>query len=305
METPSVNEPVVEQLFSYLDLENPRSFLLFAGAGSGKTRTLVSVLEKMKQRYSSELSRAGKRIGIITFTNAACEEVQRRLFFDANFMVSTIHSFCWDLINPFTSDIKLWLKNELEMSIDQLTRDIEKSRKPDGITAQRNRRSLVSKTKRLQHLDQIQKFSYSPTSNRPEKGALNHSEVINVTAYLLQNEALLREILFSRFPVLLIDESQDTNKYLIESLIMTQQEHPTKFCIGLFGDMMQQIFSGGKSDLASPLPLGWESPELTINHRSPVRIVNLINNIRQYNDTHIQEPGPAPSQESHAYLWST
>ncbi|ELN9424066.1 ATP-dependent helicase [Enterobacter ludwigii] len=292
METPSVNEPVVEQLFSYLDLENPRSFLLFAGAGSGKTRTLVSVLEKMKQRYSSELSRAGKRIGIITFTNAACEEVQRRLFFDANFMVSTIHSFCWDLINPFTSDIKLWLKNELEMSIDQLTRDIEKSRKPDGITAQRNRRSLVSKTKRLQHLDQIQKFSYSPTSNRPEKGALNHSEVINVTAYLLQNEALLREILFSRFPVLLIDESQDTNKYLIESLIMTQQEHPTKFCIGLFGDMMQQIFSGGKSDLASPLPLGWELPELTINHRSPVRIVNLINNIRQYNDTHIQEPGP-------------
>ena len=87
METPSANESAVEQLFSYLDLDNPRSFLLFAGAGSGKTRTLVSVLEKMKQRYSSELSRSGKRIGIITFTNAACEEVQRRLFFDANFMV--------------------------------------------------------------------------------------------------------------------------------------------------------------------------------------------------------------------------
>lgn len=61
METPSTNEPVVEELFSYLDLENPRSFLLFAGAGSGKTRTLVSVLEKMKQRYSSELSRCGKK----------------------------------------------------------------------------------------------------------------------------------------------------------------------------------------------------------------------------------------------------
>jgi DNA helicase-2/ATP-dependent DNA helicase PcrA len=88
------------------------------------------------------------------------------------------------LINPFTSDIKLWLKNELEKSIEQLTRDIEKSRKPDGITAQRNRRSLASKTKRLQYLDKIQKFSYSPISNRPEKGALNHSEVINVTAYL-------------------------------------------------------------------------------------------------------------------------
>lgn len=290
METQSANDSIVDKLFSYLNLDNPRSFLLFAGAGSGKTRTLVSVLEQMKQRYSAELSKSGKRIGIITYTNAACEEIQRRLFFDANFMVSTIHSFCWDLINPFTSDIKLWLEKELKESIDQLTRDIEKSIKPEGVTAQKNKRRLASKTKRLQNIDKIQKFSYSPTSNRPEKAALNHSEVIKVTAYLLQNEALLREILFSRYPVLLIDESQDTNKLLIESFITTQQENPTKFCLGLFGDMMQQIFSGGKSDLASPLPPGWESPEIKINHRSPVRIINLINNIRKYNDSHTQNP---------------
>lgn len=303
MDTPSANEPIVEQLFSYLDLDNPRSFLLFAGAGSGKTRTLVSVLAKMKQRYSAELSKSGKRIGIITFTNAACEEIQRRLFFDANFMVSTIHSFCWDLINPFTADIKLWLEKELTESIDQLTRDIEKSRKPEGVTAKKNRRSLASKTKRLQYLDKIKKFSYSPTSSRPEKGSLNHSEVIKATACLLQNEVLLREILFSRFPVLLIDESQDTNKYLIESLITTQQENPTKFCIGLFGDMMQQIFSGGKSDLATPLPAGWESPEIKINHRSPVRIVTLINAIRQYNDKHTQDPAPyAQSGTAHLFV---
>lgn len=303
METPSTNDPIVDQLFSYLDPDNPSSFLLFAGAGSGKTRTLVSVLEKVKQQYSAELSKSGKRIGIITFTNAACEEIQRRLFFDANFMVSTIHSFCWDLINPFTSDIKLWLEKELTQSIDQLTRDIDKSTKPNGPTAQKNRRHLTSKTKRLQNLDTIQKFSYSPTSNRPEKGALNHGEVLKVTAYLLQNEALLREILLSRYPVLLIDESQDTNKSLIESLIMTQQENPTKFCLGLFGDMMQQIFPGGKSDLASPLPTGWESPEIKINHRSPVRIVTLINNIRQYNDKHIQDPTPdAQSGTAHLFV---
>ena len=50
----SANEPIVDQLFSYLNLDNPSSFLLFAGAGSGKTRTLVGVLEQMKQRYSAE-----------------------------------------------------------------------------------------------------------------------------------------------------------------------------------------------------------------------------------------------------------
>ncbi|WP_145542612.1 UvrD-helicase domain-containing protein [Yersinia mollaretii] len=292
METPSANGTIADQLFRFLDLNNPCSFLLFAGAGSGKTRTLVSVLEKMKQEYSSELSKSGKRIGIITYTNAACEEIQRRLFFDANFMVSTIHSFCWDLINPFTADIKLWLEDDLQKSIVKLTQDLEKSRKPEGPTAQRNKRSLDRKTKRLENLHTIQKFSYSPAVNRPERGALNHSDVIKVTAYLLQNESLLREILFSRYPVLLIDESQDTDKSLIESLIMTQAENSTKFCLGLFGDMMQQIFMGGKADLASSLPKGWESPEITMNHRSPVRIVTLINNIRKYNDKHIQYPDP-------------
>lgn len=292
MENSSESDAIVDQLFSYLDLDNPSSFLLFAGAGSGKTRTLVSVLEKMKQQYSTELSKSGKKIGIITFTNAACEEIQRRLFFDANFMVSTIHSFCWDLIKPFTADIKVWLKKELADSIDELTRKVEKSTKPDGITARKNRRSLASKIKRLHNLDSIQKFSYSPTSNRPDKGALNHTEIVDVTAYLLESESLLQEILLNRYPILLIDESQDTNKYLIESLIKTQQGNASRFCLGLFGDMMQQIFQGGKSDLASPLPSGWKSPEINVNHRSPVRVVTLINNIRRENDKHSQYPRP-------------
>lgn len=290
MEMPSSADTIVNELFSYMDLNNPRSFLLFAGAGSGKTRTLVSVLERMKHEYSAELSKSGKRIGIITYTNAACEEIQRRLFFDANFMVSTIHSFCWDLINPFTADIKLWMEGDLPKSIEQLTLAIAKSTKPAGPTAERNRRSLESKKKRLEHLHSIQKFSYSPSTSRPERGALNHHDVIKVTAHLLHTEALLREILYSRYPVLLIDESQDTDKSLIESLIMTQQKNPNQFCLGLFGDMMQQIFLGGKYDLATQLPPGWQSPEITINHRSPERIVTLINNIRKYNDKHIQYP---------------
>ena len=189
MENASESDNIVEELFSYMNLENPSSFLLFAGAGSGKTRTLVSVLEKVKQQYSAELLKSGKKIGIITFTNAACEEIQRRLLFDANFMVSTIHSFCWDLVNPFTADIKMWLKKELADGINELTRKIDKSTKPEGTTAQKNRRSLASKVKRQQNLDSIQKFSYSPTSSRPEKGALNHTAVQDAPAHLLGNES--------------------------------------------------------------------------------------------------------------------
>ena len=39
---------VDKEIYSYLNLNDPKSFLLFAGAGSGKTRTLVNVLQEIK-----------------------------------------------------------------------------------------------------------------------------------------------------------------------------------------------------------------------------------------------------------------
>lgn len=35
------SKDVDDEIYSCLDLDNPKSFFLFAGAGSGKTRTLV------------------------------------------------------------------------------------------------------------------------------------------------------------------------------------------------------------------------------------------------------------------------
>lgn len=284
------HNPVATEIFGYMNLDDPKSFLLFAGAGSGKTRTLVEALELMKEGFANRLSMSGQKVGIITYTNAACEEIKRRLFYDANFMVSTIHSFCWDLINPFSSDIKAWLKTKLAEDIQKLSLALAKSKSPNGVTAIRNRRSMISKQKRLDSLDIVKNFTYSPTSNRAEKGSLNHAEVVGLAAHLLANESLLRRILWNKFPTLLIDESQDTNKELLEALITTQQEAPSQFCVGLFGDMMQRIYTGGKSDLASPLPDGWRSPAITVNYRCPIRIVDLINNIRRTDDQHQQTP---------------
>lgn len=37
---------VDDKIYRCLDLENPKSFFLFAGAGSGKTRSLVESLKR-------------------------------------------------------------------------------------------------------------------------------------------------------------------------------------------------------------------------------------------------------------------
>ena len=100
----------------------------------------------------------------------------------------------------------------------------------------------------------------------------------------------MRQILIRKHPVLLIDESQDTQKDLIEAFFALQAEHRDQFCLGLFGDTMQRIYADGKVGLEESVPADWETPALAINHRCPKRVVTLLNRIRSEADGAQQEP---------------
>ncbi|EOX4469664.1 TPA: ATP-dependent helicase [Vibrio parahaemolyticus] len=281
---------VDKEIYNYLDLNNPKSFLLFAGAGSGKTRTLVNVLQAVRGNNIQEFVRKGQRVAVITYTNAACNEIQHRLAYDPIFAVSTIHSFVWELIQPFTQDIKAWLRVELQREIDDLEYKLSRARDLQGKTALQNARRKKSKEKRLSQLDDIKQFTYSPITHRVDLGSLTHSEVIKIATYFLMSSTLFRSVLVNKFPILLIDESQDTEKALLEAFIFTQSLNDKVFSLGLFGDLMQRIYSGGKEDLGQPLPEGWMAPIKESNFRSPKRIVSLINTIRKDGDGHQQVP---------------
>jgi DNA helicase-2/ATP-dependent DNA helicase PcrA len=105
-----VGDHVDDEIHSYLNLNEPKSFFLFAGAGSGKTRSLVNALLKVRQKSGQSLRLKSQRIAVITYTNAACDEIKSRIDYDPLFSVSTIHSFVWDLIKSHQTDIKQWLK---------------------------------------------------------------------------------------------------------------------------------------------------------------------------------------------------
>lgn len=281
---------VDHEIYGYLNLDNPKSFLLFAGAGSGKTRSLVNVLQEIREKNLGRLIQNGQRVGVITYTNAACNEIQRRLSYDPLFHVSTIHSFVWEMIKPFTEDIKGWLRTKLSADIEELDLKISNARDINGKTAQQNIRKREAKATRLDELRLVRKFTYSPTSNRIERGTVSHEEVIQITATLLNESPLLQNILTNRYPILLIDESQDTRKELMEAFIQTQSLNRSKFSLGLFGDLMQRIYGGGKHDLESSLPDDWKTPSKTINYRCPQRVIELINSIREEDDKKKQEP---------------
>lgn len=285
------NDPVDGEIYDYLNEAPPKSFMLYAGAGSGKTKTLVSVLEALRKNQGQGLSLSGKRVAVVTYTNAACEEIKHRLKNDSIFQVSTIHSFSWDLIKFFTSDIRSWLEKKLASDIEVLNGEIDKAKSLDGITAQKNIRSRDNKIKRLELIKNVTKFSYTPNSISDEIGSLNHTEVVDMAAFFLRNEPLMAKIFINHYPIFLIDETQDTNEELLNSIIFVQQKHPNDFSIGLFGDTMQRIFGGGKTNLKETLPDSWRTPEKKVNHRCPARVVKLINKIRIVDDPHQQTPG--------------
>ena len=271
-----------------LNLEDPKSFFLFAGAGSGKTRALVEAMKMFRQKYGQEFRLSARKVAVITYTNAACDEIKHRIDHDSIFAVSTIHSFAWELIRTYHKDIREWLRDNLKKEIEDLE---EKQRRGRTSQASADRAvQIEAKQRRLKRLDTIRYFTYNPNGENIGKNSLNHTEVISMGADFLADKLLMQRILIRKYPVLLIDESQDTQKDLVDAFFAVQSAHSGEFCLALFGDTMQRIYSDGKTGLGEAVPDEWAKPAITINYRCPKRIVKLINKIRSDADEHIQKP---------------
>ncbi len=111
-----------------------------------------------------------------------------------------------------------------------------------------------------------------------------------MTADFLGAKPGLRRLLVTRFPILLIDESQDTSRRLMDALLDVEAGYREAFCLGLFGDTMQRIYADGKEHLAEAIPQAWARPRKRMNHRCPTRVITLINKIRRDEDGEEQQP---------------
>lgn len=285
----TLDDHVEDKLAEFLNLEKPTSFFLFAGAGSGKTRSLVNALKYLAKTYREILRLRGRQVAVITYTNAACDEITRRTEYDPLFVVLTIHSFAWLQIRGFNIDIRAWLKDNLQREIVELQAEEAKGRAGTKASAARQAQ-IDSKQRRLDRLAEIKTFTYNPSGDNRERNALTHSEVIKIFSTFLLTKPLMQRMFVEKFPFLLIDESQDTSRALIDALFVVQNTHANRFCLGLIGDTMQRIYPDGKERIESEIPEDWARPEKKLNHRCPKRIVRLINQIRGGTNDHKQEP---------------
>jgi DNA helicase-2/ATP-dependent DNA helicase PcrA len=296
-----IDNGVDAEIQACLNLDHLKSFFLYAGAGSGKTRSLVSALQWIRDTYGRRLWLRGQRVGVITYTNAACDEIKERIEFNLLIEVSTIHSFAWSLIGSYHDDIRKWLRTNLAAEIEELRTAQAKGRAGTKAAVEREV-SIRDKTKRLENIETVKRFVYSPTGDNRGRDALSHSEVISITSDFLLTKPTLQKVLVTRYPILLIDESQDTNRYLIDALFAVQEHHKTAFCLGLFGDMMPRIYMDGKAGLQDAVPEGWAKPIKQMNHRCPGRVLQLLNTMRSEVDGQEQK-GRTDKSEGYVRLF--
>ena len=123
-----VDDHVDQEIQDCFSVENPKCFFVFAGAGSGKTRSLINILTFLDKERGESLMMNGKQIAVISYTNAACDEISRRLHYKPIFAVSTMHSFLWELVKTYQTDIKEWVRQSIEEEISDLEEKQAKGR---------------------------------------------------------------------------------------------------------------------------------------------------------------------------------
>jgi len=251
-------------------IEEQSSFVVEAGAGSGKTYALIQTLNYLIERKGKVLHAKKQNIVCITYTNVAKNEIIKRIEYNDLVQVSTIHEFLWQSIKQFQKQLKIQLckLNEIRTGIDRA-----KGKESKYIENLNDRIDLV-----------IEVF-YNDSSFRDfEKGELHHDDVIELSKMLFKEYTLLTSIIAQKFPYILIDEYQDTSVETVQALIdCLLLRNKDKVVLGFYGDSHQKIYDTGIGSLedyheGENKVLGLIKKEE--NYRSSKAVVDLLNNFR-------------------------
>ena len=231
-------------------LKSGHSFRVEAGAGSGKTYSLNRVIEWIQANKRSDYSRKKQNVVCITYTNAAVDVIAERLAKDSFILPSTIHSFAWNAIKQYQSVL-----------IEAVTTN------PDFLPDEGD-------------FYKVTKVDYNLGHRYKENGIqyLYHDDVLKLFCLLLDN-AKFRRVFADKYPLILIDEYQDSYKPIIDRFVDHFIAKGSGPQFGFFGDAWQTIYQSNKACGAI------EHDNIDVikknsNFRSAPRIVQLLNDIR-------------------------
>lgn len=293
---------------------------IFAGPGAGKTHLIIENIKNIIAK-SQKLRTNGRKILCITYTNAAANEIVKRLGNYNEFVyVSTIHSFIYDqIIKDNQPQLRLIIKDKFNMELQNtykinprkegfrlLSKDDEIAirafiESESGAALQASSRTKIEEC--IIDISEINAFpfnengvasingSFGETTNFWIKyGIWSKARVIDFDEILYFGYELVRKYkhisynLQFRFPFVFIDEYQDTNP-LQNALIKIFADSPQ--CImGVIGDVAQSIYSFQGADYREFENYQMKKRQINEyviqgNRRSTQNIIHFVNFLRQ------------------------
>lgn len=251
-------------------IEDRNSYVVEAGAGSGKTYALIQTLRYLIENKGEDLIKCKQKIICITYTNVAKNEIIKRIEYNELVNVFTIHEFLWQSIKQFQKQLKIELCKLNEI---RYQKDVDKGKESKYTQSLEDR------------IENIENIFYNDSSFRDfEKGELHHDDVIELSKMLFENYPLLTSIVSQKHPYIFIDEYQDTSLDTIQTLIdFLLKRNEKSVVLGFYGDSHQKIYDTGVGSLENYY--GEENAVLTLikkeeNYRSSKEVVKLLNSFR-------------------------
>ncbi|NLR56933.1 UvrD-helicase domain-containing protein [Chitinophaga polysaccharea] len=253
---------------------------MIAGAGSGKTTSLIKALSHIVQNHGAKLKMRGQHVACITYTEIAAREIWDDVGNSPLIDVSTIHSFLWKIIRPFQKDIKDWVIERVGEKIKEREERINRSG-TRATTKEKLRKEINKLNRQANAVEKVPFFNYG-TGSSYDNGILGHDDIIKMAVSYLNSSEVLRKIIGQKYPYIFVDESQDTFPEIVEALSLVRITNGDRFCLGFFGDPMQKIYPSGIGDL--PGDREWKIIKKPENFRCSKEVLDVINNIRRTGD---------------------
>ncbi|MFA6486387.1 MAG: ATP-dependent helicase [Candidatus Magasanikbacteria bacterium] len=289
--------------------------LVLAGAGSGKTRTII-----YRVAYLLEKGIKPENILLVTFTNRAAREMVERLEMLVGDNISlpwagTFHSIANKILRRHALDIgyksnfTILDEDDAENFIKLASREhapegsMKKNRGGNKFPSPKIVKAIISFARNAQikvneaidkkfgaqemWVDEITLIARDYDKKKREANAMDFDDLL--TNFLVMAKSVIGQELSKQFQYVLVDEYQDTNKIQAEIIHELARAHHNVLAVG---DDAQSIYSFRAADIENILNFEKSYPhakifKLTTNYRSSQEILSLANavianNTKQY-----------------------
>lgn len=295
--------------------EKDGSFLVIAGAGSGKTRVITARITNLILNHNVEPS----SIIALTFTNKAAQEMQHRIEkFLPNLRtkptIATFHAYCLKLLKKYA-----FLNNNQQFSVvdahdaNKLLQSIIKERGVEKLFNSKQLLSFFSTLKmndtlnlelpawNMHHTQQFTELYNAYEQQKRLSNYLDFDDLLYHTFQLFHKNQEFRQNHLNQHRHILVDEYQDTNLIQHELLkkITLQDNKLAIDSVCAVGDEDQSIYSWRGATVKNILEFHSEFPstkkiKLEQNYRSTQQILDIANSVIKHN-----------IDRNHKQLWSS